>query len=114
MKRFKLFVLALVMFGASVMLTSSPAFALQCKAGNYGSDQCWTTGNLRTNDAAQAFIVGTVFVYDFTTPTQQGNSADEAAFYVRAATTADQANIVAGGLQKIFFLFFRARGLLLV
>ena len=96
MKKFifvALFVLALVFYVA-------PVYALDCANGNYGSDACWTNAQLTTNDTA--VIPGTVMVYDFTTPTQQGNSADLAAFNVRAATSADQNTIVAGVAQKTY------------
>lgn len=99
MKAFKLFALALVMFGVSV-ITSNSAFALQCKTGNYGSDECWTTAQLRTND--RAVIAGTIMVYDFTTPTQQGNDEDQAAFYVRAAGATLDQHIVAGVAQQTY------------
>ena len=89
------FLFALVLLGLN-----SPVFALQCKDGNFGSDECWTTVQLVTSD--RAIIAGTVLVYDFTTPTQAGNSADNAAFYARVATSVDQANIVAGVAQRTY------------
>lgn len=98
MKTFKLFALALVMFGVSV-ITSTSAFALQCKTGNYGSDECWTTGQHITSDRA-AVLAGSVMVYDFVTPTQAGNDEYDAAFNVRlSGATLDQ-HIVAGVAQK--------------
>lgn len=101
MNRFKLFALALVMFGVSLITAASPAFALQCKTGNYGSDECWTTGQTVTNDVGQ-IIAGTIMVYDFETGVNEGNSADNAAFYVRTATSVDKNHIVAGVAQKTY------------
>lgn len=31
-----------VLFVLAILVIASPAFALQCKQGNYGSDECWT------------------------------------------------------------------------
>jgi hypothetical protein len=95
MKKFifvALFLLALV-------LVVTPAFALTCKSGNYGSDECWSTGQTTTNDVGQ-LITGSLMVYDFTTGVNEGNSADNAAFYVRTASSYDQNVIAAGFLQK--------------
>lgn len=85
---------------ALIVLASSSAFALQCKAGNFGSDECWTNVKFTTNDGA--VIAGTVLVYDFTTGINEGNSADEAAWTVRIATTTDQGSIVAGVAQQSY------------
>ena len=94
MRKIKFFAFFLVL-----AILATPAFALQCKTGNDASDECWTTAQLSTNDVA--IIAGTIMQYDFTTPTQQGNDADRAAFYVRASTTADS-SVIAGVAQKSY------------
>lgn len=83
------------------LLASNSAFALQCKTGNDSSDECWTTGQAVTSDVGQ-LIAGTIMVYDFTTGVNEGNDADDAAFYVRTASSTDQLAIVAGVLQKTY------------
>jgi hypothetical protein len=76
-----LFVLALV-------VAVSPAFALQCKEGNYGSDECWTEVKVSAAETTPV-VSGTVLKFDVAT-----DSADRNAFEVRVATaTADYAKI---------------------
>lgn len=90
-------------FVALILLSSSPVFALNCKTGNYGSDECWTTGQLRaTGENIANLVAGTVMVYDFVTPTQHGlepNSDSQLAFFVRAAGTTLDNHVVAGVYQ---------------
>jgi hypothetical protein len=78
-----------------VLLASTNAYALQCKMGNFGSDECWTTAQMTTNDGA--VTAGTVMVYDFTSV---GNGADEAAWQVVRSTSSDQRAFVAGVVQQ--------------
>jgi hypothetical protein len=93
MKSFKLFSLILVM-GVSVVIASvSPAFALDCKNGNYGSDECWTTVMVSPNETTPV-NVGTVLKYDIA-----DDSSDKGAFNVRVATTVD-GYLVAGVAQS--------------
>ena len=59
MKKFifvALFVLALV-------LVVTPAFALDCKNGNFGSDECWTNVQVSPLETLPVSI-GTVLIYD--------------------------------------------------
>lgn len=100
MKKFKLSLIVLLFS----LFVSSQAFALECKQGNFGSDECWTTANLRvTGENLAQLLPGTVMVYDFVTPVQHGvepNSADRAAFYVRPSASTDNtyvAGIYQGG-----------------
>lgn len=89
------------LFVLVLLAAASPSFALQCKEGNFGSDECWTTAQLTTNEVGQV-IAGTIMVYDFETGVNEGNSPDNAAFYVKTATSVDKNNIVAGVAQKTY------------
>jgi len=82
-----LFVLALV-------VAVSPAFALQCKEGNYGSDECWTNVVVSSGNTTPV-IAGTVLVYDFSSD----HSADDAAWTVRASSAITDGYKVAGVAQ---------------
>lgn len=90
------------LFVLAVIFSVTPAFAMQCSAGNYGSDQCWTDAQVLVTGDSAVILPGTIMVYDFVTPTQHGldpNDADRAAFYVRSARSTDT-HLVAGVLQQ--------------
>jgi hypothetical protein len=90
MKKFlfvALFVLALAMF-------VTPAFALECKTGNYGSDECWTNVQVSASETNQV-NKGTVLMYAVTE-----NTADNGAFVVRVVTATTDAYKVAGVAQQ--------------
>lgn len=85
-----------LMFFVGVLLMASPAFALQCKDGNFGPDECWTEVEVSRVETTPV-IAGTVLVYDFTS---NEGSSETAAFRVRVATASADAYKVAGIAQK--------------
>lgn len=94
-----------VLFVLALVVAVSPAFALQCKTGNDGSDECWTNVTAR---GTTPVIAGTVLVYDFT----QDEDADYAAFNVVASSATAQNQLVAGVAQQT--IATGDRGLILV
>ena len=96
MRSFKLFLLTLVM-GVGLLLVASPAFALQCKTGNYGSDECWTEVKLSASETVLPATIGSALVYDFAS----SPDADTSAFQVRIATASTDSYRVAGISQTI-------------
>ena len=77
------------------LLIASPAFALQCKQGNFGSDECWT--NVKVSDSeTNPVIAGTILVYDFASST----SSDDSAFNVRVSSASADNYRVAGVAQN--------------
>lgn len=90
-------------FVALSLVISANAYALECKTGNYGSDECWTTAVLRqTGELTSNLVAGTVMVYDIETPTQHGvdpNDPDRVSFTVRAAGATRDNYLIAGVLQ---------------
>lgn len=91
MKIFKLFLLI-----ASLLVIASPAYALQCKAGNYeASDECWTTVQISASETIPV-VAGTVLVYDFASAA----NSNDAAWQVRVSTEATYGARVSGIAQK--------------
>lgn len=89
MKSFK--VLFLLAFA---LLLASPAFALQCKDGNYaGSDECWTEVRISSVETTPV-IPGTVLEYDATTDADETN-----AYIVRVANASADYAAIAGVAQ---------------
>jgi hypothetical protein len=89
MKSFK--VLFLLAFA---LLLASPAFALQCKDGNYAaSDECWTEVRVSISETTRV-IPGTVLTYTNT------DTAEKNAFEVRVASTSTDYMRVAGVAQS--------------
>lgn len=81
---------------AAVLLIAPSAFALQCKNGNYGSDECWTNVVVSLQETTPV-VQGSVLVYDY-----QSNSGnvDTASYQVRVADASADWNIVAGVAQS--------------
>ena len=73
----------------------TPAFAMQCKEGNYGSDECWTNVKVSANETTPV-IAGTVLVYDFASD----HDADDAAWTVRVSSAITDMYKVAGVAQQ--------------
>lgn len=73
----------------ALLIAAGPSFALSCKEGNYGSDECWT--NVRISPLETRPITqGVVLVADFS-----DDNADDAAYQVRAAdASADGAHVI--------------------
>jgi hypothetical protein len=95
MKSFKLFALALVIFGASFITSSNPAFALQCKdGGSQNADECWTDVQVSISETTPV-IPGAILKYDVAT-----DSAEENAFEVRVASASADYGRVAGVAQS--------------
>lgn len=96
MKKFifvALFVLALI-------LVVTPAFALTCKNGNYGSDECWTNVKVSPLET-QPVSIGSVLIYDASAGPLTAD--DGGAFQVRvlAANNSYDGVLVAGIAQKV-------------
>ena len=85
-----------VLFVLALLVAVSPAFALQCKEGNYGSDECWTNVIIASNDTT-VVIPGTVLVYDHRAVDATVDTAD---FTVRAQTVSTDSNRIAGVAQQ--------------
>lgn len=92
MKEFRLFALALVMFGVSV-LSITPAYALQCKGGNYGSDECWTEVQIASTETTPV-IAGTVLEFS-----SAQSTANDNAFIVTVANASADHSRIAGVAQ---------------
>ena len=88
----KLKALVLVLFLSLVV--STQAWALQCKSGNYGSDECWTDVRVSSSETTPV-IAGTVLVYDFAS----AEDADDAAFWVRVSSAITDGYKIAGVAQ---------------
>jgi hypothetical protein len=80
---------------ALALLVSNNAYALQCKSGNFGSDECWTEVQVASGETIPV-IAGTVLVYDFTSD----HSANDAAWTVRVAREITDGYKVAGVAQR--------------
>lgn len=97
MKKFLILALFVLVFAVLV----SPAFALDCKNGNYGSDECWT--NVRVSPLEDHPVsIGTVLVYDVSAGPL--TTDDGGAFQVRVLTNAYSSidgYRVAGIAQKV-------------
>lgn len=83
------------LFALAFILAIVPsAFALQCKEGNYGSDECWTNVVVSPLETTPV-IPGTILVYD-----AGASTADLAAYQVKVSTANTQGYIVAGVAQQ--------------
>lgn len=80
----------------ALLISVGPAFALSCKEGNFGSDECWTTVRVSLQETTPV-TAGTVLVYDVN---QSSPNADTSAFQVRVADASADAWFVAGVAQK--------------
>lgn len=78
----------------ALVAVASPAFALQCKEGNYGSDECWTSVKVSASETTPV-IAGTVLMYDFASST----GPDDSAFQVRVSSASTDVYKVAGVAQ---------------
>lgn len=79
---------------ACALLLASPAFALQCKDGNYaGSDECWTEVRISSVETTRV-IPGTVLEFDATTDSDETN-----AYVVRVANASADWAAIAGVAQ---------------
>lgn len=86
----------LVLF-AFALLLASPAYALQCKAGNFeASDECWTNVKVASGETI-AVIPGTILQYDFLSV---DSSEDKGAFQVRVARELTDGYKLAGVAQS--------------
>jgi hypothetical protein len=82
------------LFALAFVLAIAPsAFALQCKNGNYGSDECWTNVQISTVETTPV-IAGTVLEFAGTT-----DSADDNAYIVRVANASADHSAIAGVAQ---------------
>lgn len=82
-----------VLFVLALVVVVSPAFAMQCKQGNYGADECWT--DVKVSSAETNVVrAGTVLIYDF-----NQDSVDESSFEVRVAAASTDSYRVAGVAQ---------------
>lgn len=77
------------------LLISHNAYALQCKAGNFGSDECWTDVVVSSNETTPV-IAGTVVVYDF----ESDHDSNDAAWTVKVSEQITDGYKVAGVAQK--------------
>lgn len=90
MKKFQ--ILFLVAFA---LLLASPAYALQCKAGNYeASDECWVNAKISPLETVPV-VAGVVLVADFT-----DDNANDAAWQVRVSDASADASHVIGVAQR--------------
>jgi hypothetical protein len=88
-----------VLFVLALVMVVTPAFALDCKNGNYGSDECWTTVKVASAETT-VVIPGTVLVYDFSSVVaDSNNSADQAAWTVRVSSAITDGYKIAGIAQ---------------
>lgn len=86
------------LFVLMLLAAVSPAFAMQCKAGNYGSDECWTEVRVSSGETTPV-IPGTVLIYDFTGPGTGG--PDAVSYQVRVSSAVTQGPRIAGVAQKV-------------
>ena len=109
----KIFIFAFL--SLAFLAVASPAFALQCKVGNYGSDECWTDVRVSPLETTYPVSVGTVLVYDFKAGDIDGvspNSPDGGAFQVRVlqgGTASLDSYRVAGVAQTVIATGDRGR-----
>lgn len=78
----------------ALLIAAGPSFALSCKEGNYGSDECWTNVRVSALETTPV-IAGTLLMYDFT-----DDNADDAAYQVRVTSASTDSYKVAGVAQS--------------
>lgn len=81
---------------AFVLALVPSAFAMQCKEGNLGPDECWTNVEVSPLETTPV-IAGTVLVADFAS---NNGDTDTAGYRVRVSTTSNDGYKVLGIAQK--------------